>query len=202
MADGGGACMASLSINLQTETDPAWGAYIAANFEAFLVDHANCERKASAFAMGLIVKYPDRPTLTETLIGIAREELEHFHQVFKLMAARGLAVGNDEQDPYVAELNGLARHGRQERLIDRLMLAGIIERRGAERFALVARALSAPDLKQFYHKLARSEQKHSQQFVLMLRGLATEPILRARLAELSAAEAVIINELPWRAALH
>ena len=152
--------------------------------------------------MGLIVKYPDRPTLTEPLISIAREELDHFHRVFQLMSARGLCIGNDERDPYVSALQALARHGRDERLIDRLLLAGIIEGRGAERFALVAKALTEPGLRQFYHELANSEKKHSQQFVLMLKDLVDESTLRARLEELVEAEASLLATLPWRAALH
>ena len=194
--------MAKLTITLSVATDPAWGRFIAGNLDEFLVDHANCERKASAFALGLIVKYPDRFDLTETLIGIAREELDHFHRVFKLMAARGLSIGNERKDPYVVRLNTLARHGRDERLIDRLLIAGLIEKRGAERFGLVAEALAAPDLRQFYHELAHSEQKHSQQFVHMLRGLAPESSLGSRLEMLQEAEAAIVRDLPWRPALH
>lgn len=152
--------------------------------------------------MGLIVKYPDRPELTGTLIDIAREELEHFHQVFRLMATRGIPIGNDERDPYVVQMNAQARHGRDERLIDRLLVAGIIESRGAERFELLARSLETPDLKDFYQKLANSEIKHSSQFVHMLSGLCPESVLAARLEELVEAESVIIADLPWRAALH
>jgi tRNA-(ms[2]io[6]A)-hydroxylase len=194
--------MARLSIQLGTATERAWGDFIAAHFDEFLVDHANCERKASAFAMGLIVKYPDRPSLTDPLINIAREELEHFHRVFKLMSARSLTVGPDQPDPYVAELNGLARHGRDERLMDRLLLAGIIEARGAERFALVAEALKDASLRQFYHQLAKSEKKHAQQFIVMLRPLFAESTLAVRLEQLLAAEGAIAAALPWRAALH
>ena len=194
--------MARLTIRLKTATDPAWGEFVAERFDEFLLDHANCERKASAFAMGLIVKYPDRPGLTEPLISIAREELEHFHQVYRLMAARGLSIVGDERDPYVAALQGLARHGRDERLTDRLLLAGVMESRGAERFALLARALSDPQLQQFYQELANSEKKHSQQFILMLRDLIPESILTRRLEELLEAEGSIAAQLPWRAALH
>ena len=194
--------MPGLTITLTTRTNPAWGEFIGDHFDEFLVDHANCERKASAFALGLIVKYPDRASLTETLIDIAKEELDHFHRVFKLMTARGLSIGNDERDPYVTELNGLARHGRDERLIDRLLIAGLIEKRGAERFALVAEALQTPDLKNFYHELANSEKKHSGQFLNMLLGFTCESIVRARLDELRQAEGSIVETLPWRAALH
>jgi tRNA-(ms[2]io[6]A)-hydroxylase len=194
--------MARLSITLATPTDPAWGKFIDKNFDAFLVDHANCERKASAFAMGLIVKYADRPELTPTLIDIAREELEHFQQVFKLMTERGIPIGNDQRDPYVTKLNALARHGRDERLIDRLLLAGIIEGRGAERFALLAHSLGAPRLREFYQDLANSEIKHSHQFIRMLSGIAPESILRLRLEQLVQEESAIVATLPWRAALH
>ena len=40
--------------------------------------------------MSLVVKYPERTEIIPTLIGVAREELEHFDQVYELMrAARG-----------------------------------------------------------------------------------------------------------------
>ena len=194
--------MSRLTIALAVPTDPDWGAFIAANFDAFLVDHANCERKASAFALGLIVKYPDRTGLAAALIDIALEELEHFRRVFELMAERGLAIGSDERDVYVAELNALARHGRDERLIDRLLIAGLIEKRGAERFALLAESLSRPHLARFYHDLANSEKKHSQQFVNLVRPFAPESVLHSRLEQLVEAEGAIMQSLPRRAALH
>ena len=63
---------------MHTPTDPAWVDTVVADFDAFLVDHAACERKASATGMAFVVRYPDRPQLLGPMIEFAREELEHF----------------------------------------------------------------------------------------------------------------------------
>ena len=110
----------------------------------FLADHANCERKASALAMGMVAKYPDRPAILPGLINVAREELEHFEAVYKVMCHRGIALSRDAQDPYVNQLIDEMRHGRDERLLDRLVVAALVEMRGAERFGLIANALEDP----------------------------------------------------------
>ena len=52
--------MTRKSIDPLIATDPAWADFVLERFDAFLPDHANCERKASALAMSLVVKYPDR----------------------------------------------------------------------------------------------------------------------------------------------
>ena len=57
----------------------------AHSFDAFLIDHAACERKASATGMWFVVRYPDRPVLLDPLIAFAREELEHFHRVYRVI---------------------------------------------------------------------------------------------------------------------
>ena len=66
---------------LLSTTSPAWIDTVLSDFDAFLADHASCERKANAFLMSLIVKYPDRPNLIPGLIELAQEELEHFAAV-------------------------------------------------------------------------------------------------------------------------
>ena len=56
-----------------------------ANFDAFLQDHADCERKASSMAMSFVAKCPDRTEIIPELIDTALEELEHFKSVYTLM---------------------------------------------------------------------------------------------------------------------
>ena len=80
--------MARKSIDLKVSTDPSWVNVILDNFDEFLCDHAKCERKASALAMSMVVKYPDRAAIIPQLISIAQEELEHFRQVYELMQNR------------------------------------------------------------------------------------------------------------------
>lgn len=194
--------MAKKSITLKCETDPNWVRVAIADFDAFLADHANCERKASALAMSMIVRYPDRTRIIPSLIELAKEELEHFEQVYKLMRERGVGIVADTPDPYVNQLVGLARHGREERFLDRLLIASIIESRGAERFRLISESLTDDDLKKFYRSLWASEAKHGHLFADMALHYFDEHTVYSRLHALAEKEAEIIQTLPWRASLH
>lgn len=198
----GSRFMGRKSIDLQVVTHPDWVQVVLDDFDAFLADHANCERKASALAMSLVIKYPDRTQIIPALIGVAREELEHFEQVYVLMQRRGIALIKDEQDPYVNALLAHTRHGRDARLLDRLLVSSVVECRGAERFKILADALKAPELKDFYHTLWKAETKHGHQFVDMALKYFAPNEVYGRLAELMDAEAEIVQRLAWRASLH
>lgn len=187
---------------LAVPTDPVWIDAVMADFDAFLVDHAAAERKASATGMSFVVRYPDRPTLLEPMIAFAREELEHFHAVYRLVAQRGLSLTPDKPDPYVVPLLKGIRHGRDERLLDRLLVAGVVEARGCERFGLVAEALPAGDLKEFYADITRSEARHHGLFVRLAKEEFPEADVDARLAQLLVAEGAVVAGLQPRAALH
>jgi len=194
--------MARKSIDLLVATHPDWVKVVLADFDAFIQDHANCERKASALAMSLVVKHPDRTRIVPTLIALAQEELEHFRQVYALMASRGLALVKDTQDPYVNQLAACMRHGREQRFLDRLLVSSLIECRGAERFGLIANALQEQSLKSFYAALYKAETKHGHQFVDMALEYVDAETTRARLLELGQREAEIVQALEWRASLH
>ncbi|MFQ5354912.1 MAG: tRNA-(ms[2]io[6]A)-hydroxylase [Mariprofundaceae bacterium] len=194
--------MAKKSISLKGKTDPAWAEFIIRHFDEFLADHANCERKASALAMSMIVRYPDRTRIIPALIDLAREELEHFEQVYQFMSARGITMIADSPDPYVNQLVKLARHGRHERFLDRLLIASIIESRGAERFRLISESLKDEDLMRFYRDLWAAEAKHGHVFADMALQYFDENTVYSRLHELAEKEAAIIQNLPWRPSLH
>lgn len=194
--------MAKKSIDLLAETDPGWLKVVKSDFDAFLCDHANCERKASALAMSLVVKYPDREKIVPALIALAQEELEHFRAVYALMEDRGLRIARDTRDPYVEQLLQLLRHGRGQRFLDRLCIASLIECRGAERFRIVAEGLDDPALKAFYRDLWASEAKHGHLFAELALEYFDAETVYARLRELAEREAEIVTGLEWRAALH
>jgi tRNA-(ms[2]io[6]A)-hydroxylase len=189
-------------LELRTSTAREWLHAVLADFDAFLVDHAACERKASATGMWFVVRYPDRQALLDPLIEFAREELEHFQRVYRVIAARGLRLGADRKDEYVVRLLKLARNGGETHLCDRLLLAGIVEARGCERFGLVAEALPMGELKDLYVDLARAEARHHGLFTTLARRMFEEGAVRARAAELLDAEAAIVKSLPIRAAVH
>ncbi len=194
--------MARKSIDLLVATHPDWVKVVLSDFDAFLQDHANCERKASALAMSLVVKHPDRTRIVPALIALAQEELEHFRQVYELMASRGLELVKDTQDPYVNQLAACMRHGREPRFLDRLLVSSLIECRGAERFRLIADALADEGLKAFYTSLWKAETKHGHQFVDMALEYVDAETTRLRLQELAKREAEIVQGLEWRASLH
>ena len=179
-----------------------WLAAVLADFDAFLLDHAACERKASAMALSLMLKFPDRDPLHEPMIQLAREELSHFHRVFKLMQARGLRFERDQKDPYLRALLPHIRHGRDAALLDRLLLFGVVEARGQQRFAALARGLPDPELRVFYDEIARSEARHADLFYHLAAELLSEAMVIERLDFWLEREHAAIVAVPARAALH
>lgn len=192
-----------LRVNI-TEPSPAqWIGTVLADFNSFLQDHANCERKASAMAMSFVAKYPDRVEIMNDLIDTALEELEHFRDVYKIMEAKGILLAQEmQEDAYVRQLLALCRTGRNERFLDRLILASIIECRGAERFRIVYEHIEDADLKNFYHRLWASEAKHGEIFVKLALNYFDEATIYKRLNELNMEEGKIMLSMPFRAALH
>lgn len=191
------------SIELIGKSSEVWLKAVLDDFDSFLLDHADCERKASAMAMSFVAKYPDRKEIIPELIETAVEELEHFRDVYDVMKERGISLNHEiSQDKYVKELISKCRSGREERFMDRLLVASIIECRGAERFRLVCEALPDGELKDFYRRLWTSEAKHGNIFVKMALNYFNEKDVYTRLQEMNTMEAEVLDSLPIKAALH
>jgi tRNA-(ms[2]io[6]A)-hydroxylase len=188
--------------NRLPKTDDAWVKTVLADFDAFLLDHAACERKASAMAMTFVVRYPDRDAILDPMIRLAKEELSHFHQVFGICQERGLRFHRDSKDPYVNALLREVRQGRDIEFLDRLVMAGVVEARGHERFGLLAEALPPGDMKDFYTAITLSEARHCDLFVDLARVYFSAETVEDRLAFFLAKEAEIIAQIPFRPALH
>jgi len=154
--------MGKHTFELLSTTDPRWIERVLADFDTFLVDHAGCERKANALLMSLIAKYPEPRRILGRAAPLRPDGLETFARDMSLMAPPRLRLGHERPRPYVNELLAMARHGRDERFIDRFLISAIIEKRGAERFRIIAERISDPALAAFYDKLWRSEVKHAQ----------------------------------------
>jgi len=187
---------------LRTKTDPAWIEVVLSDFDAFLLDHAACERKASATALKLVSHYSDRSVLVRELIPFAQEELDHFARVMAIILDRGLATRPDEKDPYIGALMRLIKRGSEQYFLDRLLVLGVVEARGCERFGLLAEALEPGPLKDFYLDITRSEARHHGIFVRLAHEYFPAEVVEARLDELLEEEAKIIAALPLRPAVH
>jgi len=190
-------------LDLRVATPKAWLDVVFSDFDAFLVDHALCERKASAMGLMLVAKYFDRTKIMEPLIAFAREELEHFHIMYRIVEARGLMLVSDEKDVYVNALRRLSRSGGDELFLDRLIVPGIVEARGCERLQMVAAALEpGTELASTYMELARAESRHHGLFFRLARHYFTEDVVQSRAEEEIRAEADLVQSLPFRAAVH
>ena len=192
------------SIEVRSASPQAWIDAVMADFPAFLQDHADCERKASAMAMSLIAKYPDRELIIPDLIDTALEEMEHFQQVYQIMSQKGVPLlGKMEPDLYVHELMNEAKGGSADsRFLIRLLLGSVIECRGCERFKLVADHIEDPDLKRFYKELWVSEAKHGNIYARLALHYFDEDLVYNKLDELMEKEAKLLTTLKIRPALH
>lgn len=187
-------------LRFATSTD--WTDAVLADFDAFLLDHAAAEKKASGMAMSMLSHYPDKTDIVEAMMALAIEELTHFREVVKLMHRRGLTLGADSKDPYVNALRLHMRKGTDVYLLDRLLIGSIVEARGCERFGLIAEALPEGADKRFYRAIAESEARHEDLFLRLAQSYFPEATIAQRMDELLDAEASIVAALPITAALH
>ena len=188
--------------NLKYDTPAEWVDVVLEDLDTFLLDHAACERKASANAISFIVRYSDHPELVRTMANVAQEEMEHFVMLTNVVYERGLQFDRDVKDPYINALIKLARSTVQERMIDRLLIFSIVEGRGCERFFLLSQALPEGPLKDMYIELVRSESRHHTVGVRLVKELFPDSNWESRYNELLEQEAQIVSQLPFRAALH
>jgi tRNA-(ms[2]io[6]A)-hydroxylase len=189
-------------LQLQTRTPPAWLDAVFADFDAFLIDHTLCERKASANGMSLVAKYPDRTLILEPLIAFAREELEHFHIMFKVLAERQLLLPADSKDAYVNGLRKTMSSESNALFLDRLLVSAVVEARSCERLQMVTEALPPGALKDTYLDLVRAEARHHALFFRLAERYFPAEHVKARARTLFEAEAALIETLPLRAAVH
>jgi len=191
------------NLDLAIPSKASWVDAVLADFDSFLQDHADCERKASATAMSFVAKYPNRVEILPELIEIGIEELDHFKQVYELMESRGIQLAHSiAEDLYIKGLMKLCHSGIQERFLDRLLIASVVETRGAERFKLVADSLEEEKLKKFYKMLWISEAKHGNVYVKMALNYFPEEKVYDRLRWWVEKESEVLHACPIRAALH
>ncbi len=193
--------LSNAHLKLHSATHPDWLDGVLAAFDEFLKDHASCEKKASGMALSIASHYPDRPTLLNAMADLAVEELSHYREVVRLLTRRGLQPGPDRRDAYVNGLNQLIRR-ESFYLLDRLLIAAIVERRGHERFGLIASALDPGPLQRFYESITLSERRHFELFLNLAIDAHPEVDVQARLNTLCASEAEVLASQPLTPALH
>lgn len=158
-------------LGLKLPTDPRWANIAEKNIDEILTDHAYCEQKAASTAISLIIGYHDYPELVEAMAALAREEMSHFEMVHQQIVKRGLELGRERKDEYVHSIMGFfpKSGNRVQRLVERLLIAGLIEARSCERFKVLSVNIEDKELAEFYRKLMVSEANHYTMFLKFAR---------------------------------
>ncbi len=189
-------------LRLDHDTPPEWVRRVERRPLELLSDHAHCELKAAASVRALIARHPERRELVRSLELVEREELEHFERVVAELEARGGFLGPREPSPYAAGLHAAAAATRGDGLLDRLVVAGLIEARSLERFHLLERHARDRSLARLYRGLLASEAAHRVLFGRLARFYFSEQAVAQREHELGVAEGRLVARLPCAARVH
>lgn len=188
-------------LHLASATAPGWARDAISQLDELLVDHAHCEKKAASTALNLIFRYVDQENIVGALSPLAREELQHFEQVLRLLRSRGLALSRLQPAPYAARLHDAINKEEPQRLVDTLLCCALIEARSCERMTLLAAALEEAgdaDLAGFYRSLLASEARHFRTYLDLALPVLGATHARRRLEVLAAHEATCLLPSPGR----
>jgi tRNA-(ms[2]io[6]A)-hydroxylase len=193
----------SSTINiLKQPTSLAWVELAIANLDTVLLDHSHCERKAAGVALNLMFRYPSNTQLVRQLTAIAREELEHFEQVNQWLERRSVPLAALSSPPYGGAMKAQVRPQEPQRLLDSLLMAGLIEARSHERLGLLATHCPEPELAEFYHSLMASEARHYGIYWVLADTYFERSVVTQRLEELAVVESQVLEVLHPEPRMH
>jgi tRNA 2-(methylsulfanyl)-N6-isopentenyladenosine37 hydroxylase len=191
-------------LGLKLATDPRWVNIVEKNIAEILTDHAYCEQKAASNAITIIVKYPEFDDLVQEMSKIAIEEMTHFKMVHDKLLERGLTLGRERKDQYVNDLLAFTvKDGdRIIAMVDRLLVAAMIEARSCERFRLLSLEINDEDLKKFYYELMISEATHYTTFIGFARKYGKNIDVEKRWQDFLTYEAEVISKYGKNETIH
>lgn len=173
---------------LKSKTEAQWLERAVADTPALLVDHAHCERKAATQALALMAEYPEHLELVPMMVAIAHEELDHFEAVCALLRKREIPFVAQAPTGYQAGLFKKVRREEPGRLIDKLLVAALIEARSCERFKLLSEHHPDSELRGVFRDLLISEARHHADFVRLAELQADRVVIHERLKHLAEVE--------------
>ena len=160
---------------LPCATSIKWVKAALDNEEILLVNHCYLEQCAARNAMRLMFMCPNQPELLSKMSKLAREELHHFDQVYKILKKRGYTYRILKPSRYASRLNKAIRKKNPDQLVDILIVGAYIEARSCERFASLVPHLDV-DLAKFYGSLLRSEARHFQDYLSLAESYCSDSI--------------------------
>ena len=191
-------------LGLKLPTDPRWANIAEKNIDEILSDHAFCEQKAASYAISLIIGYPELSDLVAAMGDLAREEMEHFQMVHKRITDRGLTLGRERKDAYVGKIAAFfpQTHDRMIRLVNRLLVAALIEARSCERFKVLSENIADKELAAFYAELMASEAGHYTLFLKLARQYGKRKMVDEKWQSLLTFEAEVMKNLGNKELIH
>jgi tRNA-(ms[2]io[6]A)-hydroxylase len=184
------------ALPLHSRTPMEWGRAVLAEPISLLIDHAFLEKKAATNALELLTRWPNDwlDGWVEAMTAVAKDEVAHLAQVTRILLNRGARLDRFHKNPYANSLRQLVRRGDPKELLDRLLVAALIEIRSCERFSVLAATSTDGELSGFYRSLFASELGHYRIFLNLARKFTAEPALDTRWQQMLAAEALILAE--------
>jgi tRNA-(ms[2]io[6]A)-hydroxylase len=187
---------------LKNKSNPEWISVALKDLPSVIMDHAHCEKKAAGTGMSLLSTYFDKKEISYAMSDLIEEEIGHYRSVLQILEQMGLTLGRDVGDQYAKELLSYINKNEPNRMLDRLLTAGIIEARSCERLQILAENIEDENLKKFYKRLSDSEAAHYVTFVKLAKLYFDEDLARKRLDELTEIESEIVKNLPNKPLMH
>ncbi|HRG27527.1 MAG TPA: tRNA-(ms[2]io[6]A)-hydroxylase [Chitinophagales bacterium] len=184
-------------LGLKLPTDPRWVNLAEKSLEEILTDHAYCEQKAASTCISLIQLFPDRERLVDEVSPVVTEEWGHFRMVLKELKKRDLKLGKQRSDEYVKELIKFQKKGgsREDQLLEKLLMAALIEARSCERFRLLSEGLADEEMRNFYHEFMVSEAGHYKMFISLANNYINPDKVKKRWQEWLEFEASVMKNM-------
>ena len=191
-------------LGLQFETETSWAEIAKADLLQILTDHAFLEQKAASNAVSIIINYSEETELVKEMSNIAIEEMQHFKMVHLLMVKRGMVLGREQKNDYAIRLQKFFNKtkNRKDALIQRLLVAALIEARSCERFKVFSENMEDEELSKFYNNLMISEANHYTTFLKFAREYEDREIVDKKWNALVAFEAELMKERGNLARIH
>ena len=191
-------------LGLQFETETSWAEIAKVNLEQILTDHAFLEQKAASNAVSIIINYSEETELVKEMSNIAIEEMQHFKMVHLLMVKRGMVLGREQKNDYAVRLQKFFNKtkDRTNALVQRLLIAALIEARSCERFKVFSENMQDEELSKFYKNLMVSEANHYTTFLRFAREYQDREIVDEKWNALLAFEAEMMKERGKTAKIH
>ncbi|KGL63815.1 tRNA-(ms[2]io[6]A)-hydroxylase [Polaribacter sp. Hel1_85] len=191
-------------LGLQFETETSWAEIAKDNLQQILTDHAFLEQKAASNAVSIIINYSEETELVKEMSNIAIEEMQHFKMVHLLMVKRGMVLGREQKNDYAIRLQKFFNKtkDRTDALIQRLLVAALIEARSCERFKVFSENMEDEELSKFYNNLMISEASHYTTFLQFAREYQDREIVDKKWNALLAFEAEMMRERGNLAKIH